>query len=58
MSDYYNIIDTAVEAAEKRGVEKGKREIANRLMSMGMSDADIIVATGLSTEELNELKTA
>ena len=61
MSDYYNIIDTAVEAAEKRGVEKGlekgKREIANRLMSMGMSDADIIVATGLSTEELNELKT-
>ncbi|MBQ8811633.1 MAG: PD-(D/E)XK nuclease family transposase [Bacteroidales bacterium] len=65
MSDYYNIIDTAVEAAEKRGREegraegreKGKREIASRLISMGMSDDDIIIATGLSTDELAELKT-
>ena len=69
MSDYYNIIDTAVEAAEKRGREegraegraegreKGKREIASRLISMGMSDDDIINATGLSTDELAELKT-
>ena len=78
MSDYYNIIDTAVEAAEKRGLEKGraegreegmaegiekgmengKREVACKLMSMGMSDADIIVATGLTADELAELKTA
>ena len=73
MSDYYNIIDTAVEAAEKRGreegmekgraegleegIEKQKREIAYRLISMGMSDDDIIIATGLSTDELAELKT-
>lgn len=39
------------------GMEKGKREIASRLISMGMADDDIIIATGLSADELADLKT-
>ena len=47
MSDYYNIIDTAAEEAEKRGLakglEQGREEIIRLMHSKGM-DADAISA--------------
>ena len=46
-----------IEEGRMEGVSEGKREIACNLISMGMSDDDIITATGLSLEVLAELKT-
>ena len=72
MSDYYNIIDTAAEEAEKRGLKKGREEglekgleqgraeesrsIALRLLEMGLTPEQIAKATTLSIEEINQLK--
>ena len=64
MSDYYNIIDTAAEEAEKRGLAKGQekgraeesRSIALRLLEMGLTPEQIAKATTLSIEEINQLK--
>ena len=68
MSDYYNIIDTAAEEAEKRGLAKGlekgrekgreeeSRSIALRLLEMGLTPEQIAKATTLSIEEINQLK--
>ena len=41
---------------EKRGIEKGKIEIAKNLINMNMSIEDIISATGLTAEDVLNLK--
>ena len=38
------------------GVSEGKREIASKMISMGMSDDDILTVTGLTPEVLEGLK--
>ena len=59
MSDYYNIIDTAVEAAEKRALTKGREEgraegerikaieIASKLIANGMSKKEAAEFVGV-----------
>ena len=45
------------EACEIAMFDEGKREIARNLISMGMSDEDIVIATGLDSEIIADLKT-
>ena len=60
MGDYQNIINTAVEEAEKRGMEKGREEgsmeksieIAVKLMATGMSKEEAAAFVGISVEKL------
>ena len=65
MGDYQNIINTAVEEAEKRGLEKGLEkgreegnmeksiEIAVKLMATGMSKEEAAAFVGISVEKLD-----
>lgn len=61
MGDYQNIINTAVEEAEKRGMEKGREEgnmeksieIAVKLMAAGMSKEEAAAFVGISVEKLD-----
>ena len=61
MGDYQNIINTAVEEAEKRGMEKGREEgsmeksieIAVKLMATGMSKEEAAAFVGISVEKLD-----
>ena len=61
MGDYQNIINTAVEEAEKRGMEKGldegsmekSIEIAGKLMATGMSKEEAAAFVGISVEKLD-----
>ena len=61
MGDYQNIINTAVEEAEKRGMEKGREEgnmeksieIAVKLMATGMSKEEAAAFVGISVESLD-----
>ena len=59
MSDYYNIIDTATEEAEKRGCAEGvneaKLETAKNLKSLGVAEYLIVQATGLPVETVQTL---
>ena len=59
MSDYYNVIDTAAEEAEKRGraegIEEAKMEVARRMLAAGMSVEQICELTGMSTEAIRKL---
>ena len=63
MSDYYNVIDTAAEEAEKRGRAEGReegreearRETARNFKQLGVDLTTISQATGLSIEELEAL---
>ena len=63
MSDYYNIIDSAVARAEKEALEKGREEgreearleSARKLKQMGVAAEIIAEATGLSVEEICKL---
>ena len=71
MSDYYNIIDSAVARAEKAALEKGREEglvkgreegreearleSALKLKQMGVAAEIIAEATGLSIEEICKL---
>ena len=71
MSDYYNIIDSAVARAEKAALERGREEgreeglvkgreearleSARRLKQMGVAAEVIAEATGLSIEEICKL---
>ena len=41
---------------EKRGMEKGKAEVARNLLAMGMSWTQIIQATGLTEDQLKQLQ--
>jgi predicted transposase/invertase (TIGR01784 family) len=36
-------------------IKQGKRDVARNLKSMGMSDADIAKATGLTEDEISDL---
>ena len=63
MSDYYNVIDTAAELAEKRGLERGreegkeeaKTEDARKFKELGVSVEIISQATGLSIDVIESL---
>ena len=41
---------------EKRGIAKGKAEVARNLLAMGMSWSQIIQATGLTEDQLKQLQ--
>ena len=41
---------------EKRGMAKGKAEVARNLLAMGMSWSQIIQATGLTEDQLKQLQ--
>ncbi|MEO6979580.1 MAG: hypothetical protein ABI113_14415 [Mucilaginibacter sp.] len=65
--DNKNVLDTAVQEAEARGIEKGiekgiqqgehKRtlELAREFKKMGISPKDIAKATGLSINDIEKL---
>lgn len=59
MSDYYNIIDNAVEEAEKRGraegVKENKLETAKKMKERGIADDIISECTGLTIETIQSL---
>ena len=59
MSDYYNVIDTAVEEAEKRGRAEGREEAkmatARNLKQLGVDVETIAKATGLSKDVIEKL---
>ena len=54
--DYYNIIGTAEERGEARGRESGKAEVARKMLSAGMPESQITAFTGLTKEQLENLK--
>lgn len=47
---------SALETAEQKGMEKGIKATAKNLISMGLDKEAISKATGLSIEEIDELK--
>ena len=63
MGDYYNIINTTAEEAEKRGLERGREEgreqekieMARKLKAVGVSIEAISQASGLSIETIESL---
>ena len=55
MGDYDNIINTAVEEAEKRGIEKERKKSAKKLKELGVSLEIISQATGLSIDDIKTL---
>ena len=59
MGDYQNIINTAVEEALMRGMEKGmeKERMANaaKMKELGVDVTVICQVTGLSVEEIEKL---
>ena len=59
MGDYYNIINTTAEEAEKRGLERGRKEekieLAKKFKSLGVDTSTIIQATGLSADVIESL---
>ena len=71
MSDYYNVIDTAAEEAEKRGraegieigmskgraegIEEGVRITAKNLKQLGVSVDIIVQSTGLERDVIETL---
>ena len=64
MGDYDNIIHTAQEEAEKRGLEKGlarghaeaQVEIARKMLAAGMTVEQTAQLTGLAVDEVKELQ--
>ena len=59
MSDYYNIIETAAEEAEKRGHARGREEArletARKLKEHGFDSETIVAVTGLDAETVGKL---
>ena len=59
MSDYYNVINTAAEEAEKRGfargLEEAKLEAASKLKELGVDIETIVQATGLAADVVEGL---
>ena len=61
--DLLSAIDASFEDGEEKGIKKGReeereeksREIAQNLKSLGLSLEDISKATGLTTEEIEQL---
>ena len=64
MGDYYNIINTAAEDAEKRGRDAGlaegrseaQAEIAKKMLESGVSVEQIAQFTGLTPDEVAALQ--
>ena len=66
--DYYSVIECYYDDGKKDGIKEGIEkgitkgasqkgiDIAKNLMAMGMSDAQIIRATGLSADQIAKLK--
>ena len=70
--DYQNILATAREQGhdagfaegreagraegEARGIERGRAEVARRLLASGMPESQVAEFTGLTAEQLEELK--
>ena len=50
------ILNTRLRDAKEEGLEEGKRNIAKNLLKLKIKEEDILVATGLSREELEKLK--
>ncbi len=48
-------MDYAVETAEKRGLERGKIEIAKNLLKVGLDIKTIALSTGLTIETIKKL---
>ena len=67
MGDYLNIINTAAEDAEKRGLEKGRaeglaegrseaqHEMARKFKSLGVAIETIVEATGLDRDTVEAM---
>ena len=53
--DNQAVWDYAVDAAEKKGIEKGKAEIAQKMLAKNIAVAEIAEMTGLSAEEINAI---
>ena len=62
--DYQNILATAREQGhdagfaegEARGIERGRAEVARKLLASGMPESQVAEFTGLTAEQLEELK--
>lgn len=50
------VLDKEIKSARKMGKEEGKLEIAERLLGMGFTIEQIILATGLSQDQILNLK--
>ena len=55
MGDYQNIINTAVEEALMRGMEKERLTNAAKMKELGVDVAVICQVTGLSVEDIEKL---
>ncbi|NFE95405.1 Rpn family recombination-promoting nuclease/putative transposase [Clostridium botulinum] len=47
---------SALNEAERKGVEQGKIEVAKNLLKMGLSVDQILIGTGLTIEEITTIK--
>ena len=58
--DYQNILATAREQGlaegETRGIERGRAEVARKLLASGMPESQVAEFTGLNLEQLAALK--
>ena len=58
--DYQNILATAREQGlaegETRGIERGRAEVARKLLASGMPEAQVAEFTGLTAEQLEGLR--
>ena len=54
--DYQNILATAREQGLAEGEARGKLAIARKLLASGMPESQVAEFTGLTTEQLEELK--
>ena len=54
--DYQNILATAREQGLAEGEARGKLAIARKLLASGMPEAQVAEFTGLTAEQLEELK--
>ena len=57
VDDYYSGLYGAYIEGEKKGMATGKAEVARNLLAMGMSWSQIIQATGVTEEQLEQLQT-
>ena len=53
--DYYSTMKTSFDKGREEGREERSLEIARSLKRMGIATSDIVVATGLTAEEIEAL---
>jgi len=51
-----NMISSAMERGMEKGIKKGKIEVAKNLLNLGVDASIISSSTGLTEEEIEELK--